>query len=89
MDSSGSSVIDETIRTEPADAVEAFANPQIPLGYRNHLADGAGQGSRSCISMNHRSTNGRSDLDMRQVKRSVKDIEGPIAKFVVSELSLF
>src|SRR5579872_6558537 len=38
--------------------------------------------------MNYGPANGRSDLDVRQVKRRIENVKGAVAQFVVRQLSL-
>ena len=85
---SDSGVVDETIRAEPADSIEPLAGFQITLGNRHHFADRARDGSDRRITMDDRSTDGRGDLDVRQMKRCVEDVERAVAELVVCELSL-
>ena len=82
----GSSVVDEPVGAEPANAIEPLAVFRSRLATVDDLADRAVDRSDGRITMNDRSADGRSDLDVRQMKRRVEDVEWAFAKFVVCEL---
>src|SRR5437667_1538210 len=83
-----SRVINEPIRAEPTDTVKEFAGFEITLGDGHHFGDRAsGRGNRG-ILMDDRPSDGRGNLDVRKMERSIKDIERTVAQLVVCQLNL-
>jgi hypothetical protein len=76
---SGNSVVNETVCTEPTNAIELLSGFQIAFRHRHDFADRAGEGCDSWITMDYRTGNGRGDLDVREMKRRVEDVKGAIA----------
>src|SRR5215475_4915584 len=81
-------VVNQSVRTEPADTIKVFTSFQITLSYSHDFADWARQRRYSGVMMDDRPSNSRGDLDVRQMKRCVKDIERAVTQLVVGELDL-
>src|SRR5262249_61406515 len=45
-----------------------------------------GEGSRGGVAMNYGAVERRGNLDVRQMKRRVKSVKRPVAKFVIGQL---
>src|SRR5258708_10230218 len=81
--------MDKPVDAESANAVDRLAGLQIALGNGDPLTDRACHGRYRRVAMNDRSADGRSDLNMRQVKWRIKDVEWAIAELVIRQLDLF